>query len=328
MLLLAAIGLLYGLTGSLNMADLHQRVQAHEQPALLSAIAIAFLVALGVKAAIFPLFFWVPAAYPAAPVAVAAVFAGLVIKIGIYALLRVFTLIFTHDVGYTHTVMLVVAALSMVTGGLGAIAQHELRPPPRVPQHQPGRLHGARPGAVHAAGAGGRDLLHGPPQRVQGQPVPAQRHRRPARRLLRARPARRAVPRPPAARLHIPPERSVACRAAAVLRLLGQAAAGPGDRRRRTGAGDRRGARHRAHHPALDEQDLAHRVLGPAAGQGPRAHFAERPVCHAHDPGRSAGGSDPRRRPLARAAARPDFACGGRLLDPTAYVHAVLGATP
>ena len=127
MLLLAAIGLLYGLTGSLNMADLHQRVQAHEQPALLSAIAIAFLVAFGVKAAIFPLFFWVPAAYPAAPVAVAAVFAGLVTKIGIYALLRVFTLIFTHDVGYTHTVMLVVAALTMVTGGLGAIAQHELR---------------------------------------------------------------------------------------------------------------------------------------------------------------------------------------------------------
>jgi multicomponent Na+:H+ antiporter subunit D len=127
MLLLAAIGLLYGLTGSLNMADLHQRVQAHEQPALLSAIAIAFLVALGVKAAIFPLFFWVPAAYPAAPVAVAAVFAGLVTKIGIYALLRVFTLIFTHDIGYTHTVMLVVAALTMVTGGLGAIAQHELR---------------------------------------------------------------------------------------------------------------------------------------------------------------------------------------------------------
>src|SRR5919106_1702374 len=89
-LLLAAIGLLYGVTGSLNMADLHQRVQAHAQPALLSAIAIAFLVAIGVKAAIFPLFF-------------------------------------SHDVGYTHALMLVVAALTMVTGGLGAIAQHEFR---------------------------------------------------------------------------------------------------------------------------------------------------------------------------------------------------------
>jgi multicomponent Na+:H+ antiporter subunit D len=126
-LLLAAIGLLYGVTGSLNMADLHQRVQAHAQPALLSAIAIAFLVAIGVKAAIFPLFFWVPAAYPAPPVAVAAMFAGLVTKVGVYALLRVFTLIFTHDVGYTHALMLVVAALTMVTGGLGAIAQHEFR---------------------------------------------------------------------------------------------------------------------------------------------------------------------------------------------------------
>jgi multicomponent Na+:H+ antiporter subunit D len=127
MLLLAAIGLLYGVTGSLNMADLHQRVQGHEQPALLSAIAIAFLVAIGVKSAIFPLFFWVPATYPAPPVAVAAIFAGLVTKVGVYALIRLFTLIFTHDVGYTHTLMLVVAALTMVTGGLGAIAQQEFR---------------------------------------------------------------------------------------------------------------------------------------------------------------------------------------------------------
>lgn len=127
MLLLGAIGLLYGVTGSLNMADLHQRVQGHEQPALLSAIAIAFLVAIGVKAAIFPLFFWVPAAYPAPPVAVAAIFAGLVTKVGVYALLRLFTLIFTHDIGYTHTLMLVVAGLTMVTGGLGAIAQDEFR---------------------------------------------------------------------------------------------------------------------------------------------------------------------------------------------------------
>jgi multicomponent Na+:H+ antiporter subunit D len=58
---------------------------------------------------------------------VAAIFAGLVTKVGVYALLRVFTLIFTHDVGYTHTLMLVVAALTMVTGGLGAIAQTEFR---------------------------------------------------------------------------------------------------------------------------------------------------------------------------------------------------------
>jgi len=123
-----------------------------------------------------------------------------------------------------------------------------------------------------------------PPQRGQGQPVPRQRHRHPARRRLRARPAGRALPRPPAARLHVPGERSVARRPAAVLRLLGQAAPGPGGHRPRTGADGRGGARRRADHPALDEQDLAHRVLGPAAGQGPRAHLAERPVCHAHDP--------------------------------------------
>jgi len=126
-LLLSGIGLLYGLTGTLNMADLHLQVRAVENLGLLTGIAMLFIVAIGVKAAIFPLFFWIPASYHTPPVAISAIFAGLVTKVGVYALVRVFTLIFTHDVGYTHTILLVVAAFTMVTGVLGAVSQNEFR---------------------------------------------------------------------------------------------------------------------------------------------------------------------------------------------------------
>ena len=126
-LFLAAVGLLYGATGTLNMADLALKVRDAGEPALLSAIAMLFLTAFGIKAAVFPLFFWLPASYHTPPAAVSAVFAGLLTKVGVYALIRVFTLIFVHDVAYTHTVLLIIAGLTMVTGVLGAAVQNDFR---------------------------------------------------------------------------------------------------------------------------------------------------------------------------------------------------------
>jgi multicomponent Na+:H+ antiporter subunit D len=89
--------------------------------------AMLFLVAFGLKAAIFPLFFWLPASYHTPPVAVSAVFAGLLTKVGVYALLRVFTLIFTVDVMFTHGLLLGLAGLTMLTGVLGAVVQFDFR---------------------------------------------------------------------------------------------------------------------------------------------------------------------------------------------------------
>jgi multicomponent Na+:H+ antiporter subunit D len=126
-LFLAAVALLYGTTGTLNMADLARRLGDDVPPALVTTLAMLFLVAFGIKAAVFPLFFWLPASYHTPPVAVAAIFAGLLTKVGVYALIRVFTLLFIHDVGYTHTLILVVSGLTMVTGVLGAVAQNEFR---------------------------------------------------------------------------------------------------------------------------------------------------------------------------------------------------------
>jgi multicomponent Na+:H+ antiporter subunit D len=92
-----------------------------------TTVAILFLIAFGIKAAVFPLFFWLPASYHTPPVPVSALFAGLLTKVGIYALIRVFTLLFVQDVGYTHTLILVISALTMVTGVLGAVAHNEFR---------------------------------------------------------------------------------------------------------------------------------------------------------------------------------------------------------
>jgi len=126
-LFLIAIGLLYGMTGTLNLADLHGAVSQVDNVGLLSVVAVLFIVAFGIKAAVFPLFFWLPASYHTPPVAVSALFAALLTKVGVYALIRMFTLVFTHDTAFTHGLLLVVAGLTMVTGVLGAAAQNEFR---------------------------------------------------------------------------------------------------------------------------------------------------------------------------------------------------------
>ena len=124
---LAGTGLLYGLTGTLNMADLHLAVREVENTGLLTTVAVMFMVAFGVKAALFPLFFWLPASYHTPPVAVSAIFAGLLTKVGVYALIRMFTLVFDHDVAFTHTILLWASVVTMVTGVLGAAAMNDFR---------------------------------------------------------------------------------------------------------------------------------------------------------------------------------------------------------
>jgi len=81
------------------------RRRARHRPGVVTTLACLFLVAFGIKAAVFPLFFWLPASYHTPPVAVSALFAGLLTKVGVYALLRAFTLVFTAETGFTHSVI-------------------------------------------------------------------------------------------------------------------------------------------------------------------------------------------------------------------------------
>ena len=124
---LAALGILYSIAGTLNMAHLSVVLAESQQTMLVMVSAMLFLIAFGIKAALFPLFFWLPASYPVAPAAITALFAGLLTKVGVYALFRMFTLLFTQDLGYTHNLLLILAAFTMVTGVLGAASQNEFR---------------------------------------------------------------------------------------------------------------------------------------------------------------------------------------------------------
>lgn len=126
-LFLTAIGLIYGITGTLNMADLAVKLSTIENSSVVTAISILFLISFGIKSAVFPLFFWLPSSYHTPPVAISSFFAGLLTKVGVYALIRIFTLIFVDDTFYTHTLLLVIAGFTMFTGVLGAAAQNEFR---------------------------------------------------------------------------------------------------------------------------------------------------------------------------------------------------------
>ena len=119
---LAGVGLLYGATGALNMADLHGRLigRASETPIIAAAAFLIF--AFASKAALFPVFFWLPASYHTPSFTTSALFAALLTKVGIYALIRVFTLVFPVEGSPIQTVLLAGAVLSMVTGSLGALA--------------------------------------------------------------------------------------------------------------------------------------------------------------------------------------------------------------
>ncbi len=122
---LSGIALLYGKTGTLNMADL--AVLLNSESIETGTIASMFFIAFGIKAALFPFFFWLPASYHTPPVAITAFFAGLITKVAVYALIRFFTLFLVQDQNFWHPAFLVVAGFTMLIGVLAAASQMEIR---------------------------------------------------------------------------------------------------------------------------------------------------------------------------------------------------------
>ncbi|KHT65115.1 NADH/ubiquinone/plastoquinone [Photobacterium gaetbulicola] len=123
---LLAIGLTYGATGTLNLADLHLKFPGVETQiaTLLSAL---FLFTFAIKSALFPLFAWLPASYHTLPSAVVALFAALLTKVGVYALIRVFTLLFPLTETGWQPLLIWVSGLTMLTGVLGAASQFDIK---------------------------------------------------------------------------------------------------------------------------------------------------------------------------------------------------------
>ncbi|MGC4895821.1 Na+/H+ antiporter subunit D [Micromonospora sp. DT31] len=124
MLFLSAVGLVYAATGTLNMAQLAGRLDALPSGVRMT-LQLMLLLAFGIKAAVFPLSAWLPDSYPTAPAPVTAVFAGLLTKVGVYAIIRTETLLFPG--GQVAGLLMVVAGLTMVVGILGAVAQSDIK---------------------------------------------------------------------------------------------------------------------------------------------------------------------------------------------------------
>ncbi len=123
-LFLIAIAMIYGATGTINMADLGIKL-AQLDTGTQALLHVLLLVAFGIKAAVFPLSFWLPDSYPTAPAPVTAVFAGLLTKVGVYAIVRTETLLFPGNT--LNSPLMVAALLTMVVGILGALAQSDIK---------------------------------------------------------------------------------------------------------------------------------------------------------------------------------------------------------
>lgn len=126
-LFLIATGYLYGVFGTLNMADIAVKAAAMEESGAVATIAVLYLAAFGMKAAAFPLNAWLPASYHTPRVVVSALFAGLLTKVGVYALIRVLMMLFPPERAGLGTLIAWVAALTMLVGALGALAQSDIR---------------------------------------------------------------------------------------------------------------------------------------------------------------------------------------------------------
>ena len=129
-LFVVGIALVYALVGTLNMADLAARTAAMSGPraAMVTAASMVLLLVFALKAATFPVFFWLPDSYPVVPAGVNGYFAGLLTKVGVYSLLRVFVMMFRQDGHALATdILLVLSGFTMLLGVLGALCQWEMR---------------------------------------------------------------------------------------------------------------------------------------------------------------------------------------------------------
>jgi multicomponent Na+:H+ antiporter subunit D len=125
--LLIGCGLVYGLTGSLNMARVGAVLADNVGPGYSTALAALFLIGCGTLAAIFPLFFWLTGSQHTPPIAVTVLVGGLLTRSGLYALYRLLSQVFQNDLVVLGPLLLLLAGGTMLVGVLGAMAQHNLR---------------------------------------------------------------------------------------------------------------------------------------------------------------------------------------------------------
>ncbi|MFB2606918.1 proton-conducting transporter membrane subunit, partial [Rhizobium phaseoli] len=126
-LFLVGVGILYAIFGTLNMADIAGKARDIGGTAPLMSLASLFLLAFAMKAAAFPVNFWLPAAYHTPRITVSALFAGLLTKVGIYALVRVMVMLLPAERAELSLLIALAAAATILVGALGALAENDVR---------------------------------------------------------------------------------------------------------------------------------------------------------------------------------------------------------
>ncbi len=124
---LSAAGLTYGLFGSLNFAAIAQRADLMQGDPRVAALAVLLLVVFGLKAGLFPLYYWLPNSYPILPSPLAALYAGMLTKVGVYVLLRIYGQVFPPSLHGLHIALAWAAAATMLFGVLGAVSRNFVR---------------------------------------------------------------------------------------------------------------------------------------------------------------------------------------------------------
>lgn len=126
-LFLSVCGLAYMLFGTLNFAGIIVRAGALAGDFRLPLLALIMIVVFGIKAGLFPLYYWLPNSYPTLPIPTAALFAGLLTKVGVYVLLRMFGTVLPHDLAFAHSLLAWLAGVTMLLAVIGAISRNFIR---------------------------------------------------------------------------------------------------------------------------------------------------------------------------------------------------------
>jgi multicomponent Na+:H+ antiporter subunit D len=126
-LFICAAGLAYGLFGTLNFAEIAMRGREMSGDGRVLVLGMLLLVVFGTKAGLFPLYYWLPNSYPTLPIPISALYSGMLTKVGVYVLVRIFGTVLPHDLHFIHQLLAWMAGITMITAVLGAISRNFIR---------------------------------------------------------------------------------------------------------------------------------------------------------------------------------------------------------